>query len=568
MLTRKNKDSQISRLNIRKALSSMVGRLRGSQRELERNIQDLKLVQGATSRLAAIVESSHDAIIGKTLDGIITSWNPGAETLYGYSAEEVMGRSIEILGHPDQPDEIHAIMEHVRNKGLIDHFETARITKEGKRIFVSLTISAIRDDSGVTIGFSTIARDITKRKSSEDAQKSSEVRYRRLFESAKDGILILDANSGKIIDVNPFLSEMLGYSREDFIGRELWEMGVFEDKLNSKAAFAELQQHGYIRYDDLPLKTHAGLIKQVEFVSNSYLMDGSSVIQCNIRDISERKRSEKTLQETNQSLERTLAELQAKRDELTGMTQQLWQASKLATMGELAASVAHELNNPLATISLRLDSLATQLVHDKRESHDLKIVLKEVERMGKLVGSLLQFGRRSHQQISTVEICKEIESALELTEYYFRSHKIEIVRQFDSSLPTIQADPEQLRQVFLNLMTNASDAMPEGGRLIISARVQADDKAQNIRIELKDSGSGIAPADLEKLWEPFFTTKPEGKGTGLGLAICRRVVEEHHGTIAIESRPEGTTVCIILPATNGRIEEPTNESRLLSRTAA
>ncbi|HMH45775.1 MAG TPA: PAS domain S-box protein [Pyrinomonadaceae bacterium] len=556
MLTR-NRDSQISRLNLRKALSSMVGRLRGSQRELERNIQDLKLVQGATSRLAAIVESSHDAIIGKTLDGIITSWNPGAEALYGYSAEEVMGRSITILSPPEQPDEITRIMEELRHGGSLDHFETARITKQGKRIFVSLTISPIRDDSGVTSGFSTIARDITERKASAEARKRSELRYRRLFESAKDGILILDANSGKIIDVNPFLIEMLAYSKEELMGRELWEIGVFEDEIHSKAAFVELQEQGYIRYDDLPLKTRAGVVKQVEFVSNSYLVDGSPVIQCNIRDITERKESEQTLKETNQRLERVLAELQGKRDELTGMTQQLWQASKLVTMGELAASVAHELNNPLATISLRLDSLATELVHDKRESHDLKIVLKEVERMGNLVAGLLQFGRRSHQQISTIDICKEIENALELTEYYFRSHKIEIVRKFDCSIPPVHADREQLRQVFLNLMTNASDAMPEGGTLTISARTQADDEVKSIRIELADSGPGIAPADMEKLWEPFFTTKPEGKGTGLGLAICRRVVEEHHGTIAIESwRGKGTTVSIILPATNGGLEEP------------
>ena len=552
MPIRENRNSQTTRLNIRKALGSMLGRLRGSQRDLERNIQNLKLGKDATSRLAAIVESSHDAIIGKSLDGIITSWNQGAEDLYGYSAEEVIGHSIEILAPSEQPDEIAAIMERLRQGDRIDHFETQRITKEGKRISVSLTISPIAEDSGVISGFSTIARDITERRLAEAALQISELRYRRLFESAKDGILILDANTGKIVDVNPYLIEMLGYSREDFLGKELWELGFFKDVLDSKAAFVELQEQGYIRYADLPLKTRSGLVKQVEFVSNSYLAGKSRVIQCNIRDVTTYKRAEEELRETNQRLERTLSELQAKRDELTGMTQQLWQASKLATMGELAASVAHELNNPLATISLRLDSLATQLATDGQESHDVEIVVNEVERMGKLVGGLLQFGRRSHQEISIIDICEEIENALELTEYYFRSHKIEVVRQFDSSLPTVPADREQLRQVFLNLMTNASDAMPQGGRLIVRAQTQADNEVKSVRIELADSGPGIAPADLEKLWEPFFTTKPEGKGTGLGLAICRRVVEAHHGSIAIDSRlGEGTTVRIMLPATNG-----------------
>lgn len=550
-MIRENKEGQTPRRNIRTALGSMLGRLRGSQRDLERNIHELKLVKDETLRLAALVESSHDAIIGKNLDGIVTSWNKGAESLYGYSAEEVIGQSIAVLAPPELPDEIPGIMERLRQGDHLDHFETQRITKGGKRISVSLSISPIVEDSGVVNGFSTIARDITERKHGEAALKTSELRYRRLFESAKDGILILDANTGEIVDVNPFLIEMLGYAKEDFLGKELWQLGFFKDVIESKAAFIELQKEGYIRYDDLPLKTRGGIVKQVEFVSNSYLVDRSRVIQCNIRDITESKRAERTLKETNQRLAGALADLHTKRDELTGMTQQLWQTSKLATMGELAASVAHELNNPLATISLRLDSLAAQLARNGRASHDVNIVVSEVERMGKLVASLLQFGRRNQQAISSLDICGEIESALELTEYYLRSHNIEVIREFDTSLPTLSADREQLRQLFLNLVTNASDAMPHGGKLVIRARAQPDKGVKSIRIELADSGPGIAPADLEKLWEPFFTTKPEGKGTGLGLAICRRVVEAHHGTIAIDSRlGEGTTVRITLPTTN------------------
>lgn len=234
-------------------------------------------------------------------------------------------------------------------------------------------------------------------------------------------------------------------------------------------------------------------------------------------------------------------------------TQQLWQTSKLATMGELAASIAHELNNPLQTISLRIDSLAEDFSNDEQKMREFEIVTDEIARMGKLIGSLLQFSRHSHQEISILDIRKEIDNSLELIEYHLRAQKIKVVREFDENLPKIQADRQQLRQVLLNLLTNASDAMPGGGTLTTRVRSRESERGiVGVSLELTDSGPGITPAHLEKIWEPFFTTKPEGKGAGLGLAISRRAIEAHHGTLSIESHlGKGTTVTIFLPVTNG-----------------
>jgi signal transduction histidine kinase len=273
-----------------------------------------------------------------------------------------------------------------------------------------------------------------------------------------------------------------------------------------------------------------------------------------IADITERKQAELALKASHQRLEQTLHELKRKNDEVGRMTQQLWQTSKLATMGELAAGIAHELNNPLATLALRAESLVHQLADDDPKRRVVEVIGQEVERMGRLVGNLLQFSRRSHQQISTVDVCNEIENSLELIEYHLRSHKIKVVREFAQNLPTVQADRQQLHQVYLNLLTNAADAMPQGGKLIVRvAKTQMEDGRGAVQIEFVDAGTGIFPHDLDHIWEPFFTTKPEGKGTGLGLAICRRVVEEHHGTISIDSQyGQGTTVRIVLPATNGK----------------
>ena len=386
----------------------------------------------------------------------------------------------------------------------------------------------------------------TERELADEAQRASELRYRRLFESAKDGILILDADSGQIVDVNPYLIEMLGFSKEEFVGKELWEIGPFKDIVASKLAFAELQQRGYIRYENLPLQTREGLIRQVEFVSNSYLAGESHVIQCNIRGITDRKLAE----------ERAFAELQTKTQELASMTQQLWQASKLATMGELAASVAHELNNPLATISLHAEVLVGQLAADDPNRRSLVVIEQEVERMATLVSNLLLFSRRSHRQIFTVDIREELTTLLDFIQYHLRSHKIRIVQDFAAVLPTVQADRQQLRQVFLNLITNASDAMPGGGTLTVRSHPGAMAGGQTgVVVEFSDTGIGVLTGDLPRLWEPFFTTKPEGKGIGLGLAICRRTVEEHRGTIEIETGPgKGATLRITLPATDKGIE--------------
>jgi PAS domain S-box-containing protein len=506
-----------------------------------------------------------------------------------------------------------------------------------------------------------LQREIAERKKMEESLRESEIRYRRLFESARDGILILNAVTLKITDVNPFMTELLGYSHAEFLGKELWEIGLFSDKEASQATFRALQKTGYVRYADLPLQTIEGKPWEVEFVSNVYEEDGRQVIQCNIRDITERKLTEESrdrlaaivessddaiflktfegiVTSWNASAERMYgytaseaigqhisfiippecaeelagilvnlqcggrikhletvrvrkdgtkihvsvsispvisakgrllgasaiarditerkraeATMRAKSEELSAMTQQFWQASKLATMGELAAGVAHELNNPLATVALRTESLLGQFDEGDPKQRALKIIEQEVERMAKLVGNLLQFSRRNQQQISKIDVNREIENTLDFIEHHLRSRQINVVREFADALPTLHADHQQLRQVFLNLLTNASDAMKQGGTLTLRvAAGQTEDDAGAVVIEFADTGTGIEPEDLLKVWEPFFTTKDEGKGTGLGLAICRRIVEEHKGTINIESEVgRGTTVRITLPAAEG-----------------
>lgn len=272
-----------------------------------------------------------------------------------------------------------------------------------------------------------------------------------------------------------------------------------------------------------------------------------------LRDISERVQAEKQLRETSEQRQRALADLQAKSEELRSTTQQLWQAAKLAGVGELAASIAHEINNPLGTVSLQVESLLAKTPADDPRRKPLEIIEQEVERMGRLVGNLLQFSRAGRSQVSTVDVCEEILKTIELTEHHLLKRKVRIATDFRPGVPIIYADRQHLRQVFLNLFTNAGDAMQAGGTLTIRvwlAEIKPGRPA--VLVEITDTGVGIAAEHLPRVTDAFFTTKEEGKGTGLGLAICRRIVLEHNGLFQIESEPgKGTTVRITMPVKNG-----------------
>ncbi|OHD21080.1 MAG: hypothetical protein A2064_06270 [Spirochaetes bacterium GWB1_66_5] len=263
-------------------------------------------------------------------------------------------------------------------------------------------------------------------------------------------------------------------------------------------------------------------------------------------------RLEQLVTERTAALAGEIAERTKAEEEVKAMTQHLWQAAKLATMGELAASIAHELNNPLATVTLRVELLKTQSPENDPRRLSLEIVEKEVDRMAALVANLLQFSRRNQLQISTIDVRIELDKTLELIQYHLRKLNITVLKDFMPAAATIHADRQQLRQVFLNLFSNAADSMANGGTLTL--RVRPAGASDQLIIEVCDTGSGIPPEILPKVMEPFFTTKPEGKGTGLGLPICRRIIQEHHGVLDIESEVgKGTTVRIALPLAGGKV---------------
>jgi signal transduction histidine kinase len=254
----------------------------------------------------------------------------------------------------------------------------------------------------------------------------------------------------------------------------------------------------------------------------------------------------------------TETELKQKDEELRTATRQLCQAARMAGIGELAASIAHELNNPLGTVSLRVESLLARTTADDPRRLALDVIDEEVERMGRLVGNLLRFSR-SGTGISTVDVRDEVTQTLELIAHHMRKSQVQAGPEFEPGVPVIQADRQQLRQVLLNLFTNAIDAMPNGGRLTPRVRTgRLGDGRPGVVLEVEDSGCGI-PADvLPQVTEPFFTTKAEGRGTGLGLSVCKKIIDQHQGLLEVESAiGVGTTVRVTLPARTAKTgDEP------------
>jgi PAS domain S-box-containing protein len=366
----------------------------------------------------------------------------------------------------------------------------------------------------------------------EELLQLSEIRYRRLFEAAKDGILILDASTGQILDANPFMTELLGYSRDEYLGKHLWEIGAFADLVASQVAFEELQLNRYIRYDDLPLRTKSGRSVDVEFVSNVYIADGYDTIQCNIRDISQRKVT----------------------------AQALFQAQKMATVGIFTGGVAHNINNLLTVIIGNLELLRDRTTQDGESAECTREALAAAFRGADLVRHMLAFAREQPLRPQRIDI-NDLVSTVVKTLQSLLGDDIEVsLHLSDEPVWPVLADAAQLEAAIINLAVNAQEAMPNGGFLGISTcnrRLDADadlvdsvTPGDYVEIAVRDTGVGMPASVIRHIFEPFFSTKglADKPGTGLGLSTVFGFIKQSGGNIGVESKVAvGTTFRLFLP---------------------
>ncbi len=369
----------------------------------------------------------------------------------------------------------------------------------------------------------------------EEALETSELRYRRLFETAQDGILILDADTGQIADVNPFLAEMLGYSPQELRGKTLWEIGSFKDVASSRSAFVELQNKGYIRYADLPLETSDGRRIDVEFVSNVYLVDRQRVIQCNIRDITARKRAEKALQQ------RTV-ELEAHNEELDAF----------------AHTVAHDLQSLVALVTGYAEVLAED--HARFSGEEMETYLHAVERNGRKMSAvisgllLLAGARKMEVMIVPLGMHSIVAETLRRLAPMIAEYQAEMV--VPDTWPAALGYGPWVEEVWVNYIGNAIRYGGRPPRVELGAEAQPDGM---VRFWVRDNGSGLMPEARARLFVPFTQlAQLHGKGHGLGLSIVQRIVDRLGGQVGVDSEGvpgRGSVFSFTLPGVGGQNQD-------------
>lgn len=558
--------------------------LRRKQYEGEnRLIQEvIETVRKSEARFRCAFEYTNVATVLTNIDNQIIRVNHAFADLFNYSADEMAGLSMTELTHADDVAESQRNREALLS-GEASHFQTEirYLPREGPQFWSLTNVSLVRTSDGVPLQYVAQVQDISERKQAEEANRRYNERLKILHQI--DRALIAGEGPTEIaVAALPILRSLLGVRRaivsifHEATGDVEWLAGAGPHRVRAGhgdhysieyMGDIEALKRGesqLINVNDLPAGPEVDSL--IASGVRSYtvvpmIVNGELIGALSFGGVSEWLSSEQlgiarevgTQFAISISQARMKLALQAKHEELREVSQQLWQTAKLATMGELAASIAHELNNPLGTISLGIEDLLAQAPPDSAGYRELKVMEQETERMATLVANLLQFSRTGHQQVSTVNITEEIDKTMELSSFFLRKRKVVVVRDHDDDLPFILGDRQKLRQVFLNLMVNASDAMPDGGTLTIRAHAGSVLEGKPaILLEFADTGIGIPPEHQAKVMEPFFTTKPEGQGTGLGLAICRRVVQEHYGTIRVVSEVGvGTTFQIILPVKNG-----------------
>jgi PAS domain S-box-containing protein len=382
-------------------------------------------------------------------------------------------------------------------------------------------------------------QDVTESKKASALLEDSELRFRRLFLTAKDGILILDAQLGTIIEANPFMSGLLGYEIDEFLGKELWEIGLFQDREANRNAYQELRSKGYIRYEHLPLRTKGGDEVEVEFVSNIYMVGDRQVAQCNIRDITHRCQMERE----TKAQATAMADLHRRKDEFLAM-------------------LSHELRNPLSPILnavhlLRLEGGQNPI---QREARD--IIERQVGQLSRLIDDLLEVARFTSGKIllhpMRLDMRNVVEAAVDSARPLInRRRHVLTVDMPDEPIWRI-ADPTRLEQVVVNLLNNAAKYTDEGGRIWLKLRVDGPELILSVR----DTGIGI---DLEQFPDIFdlFTQasrsldRSQG-GLGIGLALVQRLVEMHQGTVEVlsEGLGRGSEFNVRLPMPIAEQPEP------------
>jgi two-component system, cell cycle sensor histidine kinase and response regulator CckA len=507
-----------------------------------RDVTSQRSAEETTARLAAIVASSSDAIIGKTLDGIVTSWNAAAERIFGYTAAEIVGKSIFTLIPEELHDAERVLLGRLSRGERVDFFETVRIRKDGQQVDIALSVSPIRDGHGEMVGAASIKRDITERKQAAEALSQSQERLHLAVKAARLGTWQWNIATNALT-WDKELHQLYGIEA----GQEVTRYEQFMERVHqddrafiSAAVQQALQGSGSIDYQFRivhPDGSARWLADQGRVVRDE---DGKPIYVTGVcLDITERKQ----------------------------MEERLLQSQRMDSVGQLAGGIAHEANNMMSVVLGCADYVLqrTDLPEPVRE--DVDQIWRAAKRTAGITQQLLAFSRRQVLQPQVLDLngtVRDLEAILSRTLGETRGLRMHL----SPNVGSVRADPGQLEQVLINLTLNARDAMQEGGTLTIETMKVVLDEAYATRksvatlrpgeyaaLILSDTGHGMDRATLGRIFEPFFTTKGVGQGTGLGLSTVYGIVKQSGGFIWVYSEPgQGSTFKVYLPAVTAALE--------------
>ncbi|MFQ6122898.1 MAG: PAS domain S-box protein, partial [Dehalococcoidales bacterium] len=450
----------------------------------------------------------------------------------GYSRKELLaGKKYQEL----TPEEYHEweakLVEGVLTTGKPAEYEKEYIRKDGSRIPILLTVFVVKGEGGKPIGVAAIIKDITERKQAEDTLRQSEEKYKSLVSNVKLGVFRSTPEPlGKFLEVNPAMEEITGYHRKELLQMSVADLYVYPDE--RRLVLEEVASGKGRRTREVRLRKKDGTEILVLVRKVAVRDDADRILYFDgiMEDVTERKQAEEKEKELQKELNL---------------------ASRLASVGQLAAGVAHEINNPLTAILAFSQRLLRKSTDDKVK-RNLEIIHNEARRAAKVVENLLTFARRREPKIGYSNVNDILCRALELRAYELKTSNIKAVTDLAPSLPRVRVDFYQIEEVFLNIIVNAEQAMSEangGGKLGIKTR----ETDGYIRVSFTDDGPGIPVEHSDKVFDPFFTTRGKKGGTGLGLSICHGIVQRHGGKIYVRSKPgKGATFVVELPIATKR----------------
>ncbi|MDO8736338.1 MAG: PAS domain S-box protein [Thermoleophilia bacterium] len=498
-----------------------------------RDITALKQAQKALldseARYRTLVNMADDAILLTAPDGRIFSANPAACRMFGYSEEEIcrLGRAGVVVAD----EKLEAAMAE-REKTGSKNSELTLIRQDGETFPGDVSSVVFQTEDGET-RTSMVIRDITERNRAAVALKESEERYRGLFEDSRD-MIVITRPEGKFIDINPAGVSLLGYgSRDEILRLDNIATNLYQDPEDREQMLSDMQRSGFLKDYDLKFRSKSGDVLDLSATLTPVLHDDGKIIAIRgiLRDMTEHNRLE----------------------------EQMRHSQKLESIGVLAGGVAHEFNNKLTAILGNIDLALMGLPKDDPAYEDLTVARRSCEQAADVVRQLLVFSRHETMQPIPVNLNSILSESTSMLERII-GEQYDLVTTLGEDIWTISADAMQIGQVIVNLVINARDAMPGGGSVGVksanisidreSAAAQPDSRpGEFVRLSVSDAGIGIDADSLQRIFDPFFSTKDVSEGRGMGLSVVYGIIADHKGWIHVDSTPcLGTTVDVFLPA--------------------